>query len=240
MHSAVDYTLRPKIVQFDPVEWPFQAAKLIQDTIQKILVNQGNCSVMLTGGRVAERLFSVWAEFPAFQQLRGVQFYFGDERCVPPDSVESNYGMSRRVLFRGIVPAGCSVVRMEADDFDSDAAADRYAEALPKIVDVMLMGVGEDGHIASLFPGTKVLQSLRRVVPVIGPKPPARRMTITPRVIKHARFVYVLAAGCAKAAVLTRALAAPSDVSALPVRLLLNATWLVDSSVPDPNSLQES
>jgi len=236
MHSTEGFGAHPKIKQFDPAVWPLQAAALIQDSIEVILQEKGECSVMLTGGRSAERLFLAWAELPAFQQMIGVQFYFGDERGVPPENPESNYGMAMRTLFQQGVPAGCSVFRMEADDLYREAAAHRYAETLPDNVDVMLLGVGEDGHIASLFPCSAALQEARwRVVPVIGPKLPRERMTITPTVIAQARSVFVLAAGAAKAAVLAKALTAPSDVATLPARLVLSATWLLDSAVSEPN-----
>ena len=81
-----------------------------------------------------------------------MSFYFGDERCVPPDHDESNYGMEMQTLFSHGVPIECSVFRMEADAIDIEAAAQRYADLLPDSIDVILLGVGEDGHIASLFP----------------------------------------------------------------------------------------
>ena len=77
---------------------------------------------------------------------------FGDERCVPPDHDESNYGMAMQTLFSHGVPIECSVFRMEADAIDIEAAEQRYADLLPDSIDVILLGVGEDGHIASLFP----------------------------------------------------------------------------------------
>jgi 6-phosphogluconolactonase len=111
----------------------------------------------------------------------------------------------------------------------------RYAQMLPCEIDLLLLGVGEDGHIASLFPCSAVLQELERVVvPVIGPKPPFERITITPLAIRRARSVFILAGGAAKAAVLSKALESPDDVQTLPARLVLHATWLLDSSDAEP------
>jgi 6-phosphogluconolactonase len=211
-----------------------EAASLIQGRIDTILLEHSACSVMLTGGRSAAQLYMAWSDLPAFQQITGVRFYFGDERGVPRDNPESNYGMAMRTLFHQGVPAGCAVFRMEADDPDRETAAHRYGETLPDRVDVMLLGVGEDGHIASLFPGSGALhETTRPVVPVIVPKPPRERMTITPTVIARARSVFVLAAGAAKAAVLARALKAPNDVTTLPACLVLNATWLLDAAATE-------
>ena len=222
--------MRPQIKKFEATEWPAQAADLIQDSINAILLERGQCSVMLTGGRSAERLFTSWIRLPIFQQMPGVRFYFGDERCVPPDHPESNYGMAMRTLFNQGIPAGCSVFHMEADGIDREAAALRYEDLLPGNVDVLLLGVGEDGHIASLFPGSVALQEVRRrVVSVTGPKPPYERLTITPPVIAQARLIFILATGAAKAQILVKALQEASDFDSIPARLVLNATWLLDT-----------
>ena len=86
--------MQPEIKQFESTVWPMKAAGLISDNINSFLDEQGKCSVMLTGGRSAARLYKAWRDLPAFQQKTGVSFYFGDERCVPPDHNESNYGMA--------------------------------------------------------------------------------------------------------------------------------------------------
>ncbi len=185
---------------------------------------------MLTGGGSAERLYRSWAMMPEFVVSRGVRFYFGDERCVPPDHADSNYGMARRVLFEGGVPDACTVFRMEAEDPDPNGAASRYGVALPETIDILLLGVGEDGHIASLFPGSLSLtERRRRVIHILGPKPPFERLTITPRVFTEASCAFILAPGEAKVAVLAKALRRPDDVMGCPVRMVLQGTWLLDS-----------
>jgi 6-phosphogluconolactonase len=220
---------QPEIKQFKVIDWPLKAAGLINDNINSVLAEQGKCSVMLTGGRSAARLYKAWRNLPGFQQMTGVSFYFGDERCVPPDHPESNYGMAMQALFQNGLPAGCSVFRMEADAINLEAAAQRYADLLPDSVDVLLLGVGEDGHIASLFLNHVALQERRRrVLLITGPKPPFERLTITPQVITKARSVFVLASGSAKAAMLSAALKNPNDIAVLPARLTLGGTWLMD------------
>lgn len=222
------------IKQLEVSAWSIETAQIIQDRISSVLAGKNQCSVMLTGGRSAERLYSIWAELPAFQHINNVQFYFGDERCVPPVHPESNYGMAMRTLFGKGVPSGCSVFRMEADDVNPGSAALRYESRLPEKIDVLLLGVGEDGHVASLFPGSSALQEkTRRVVPVIGTKPPFERITITPSVITQADVIFVLATGPVKAQVLTIALQDVENFDTIPARLALNnATWLLDSPIP--------
>jgi 6-phosphogluconolactonase len=211
-------------------EWAVRSAALIQDAIQNVCRKQGACSVMLTGGRSAERLYAAWCDLGAFDEMRSITFFFGDERCVPPDDPASNYGLAMRTLFRRGVPAGCSVVRMEAEEADRECASLRYESLLPSKIDVLLLGVGEDGHIASLFPGGEALgERSRKVVPVTGNKEPRERMTITPVVIEQASSIFVLANGKEKAAVLQRVIASPEDFIALPACLARDATWLLDT-----------
>lgn len=219
-----------EIKNLDGSTWSTAAAVLIQAAIQKILLERRRCNVMLTGGRSAEQLYLEWAELPAFQNLRDVQFYFGDERCVPPEHPDSNYGLAMRTLFNRGLPRGCAIVRMEADSADLDAAAVYYDRQLPEKLDVLLLSVGEDGHIASLFPHGDALHEIRRrVVPVAARKAPYDRLTVTPRVIAQADHIFVLAIGKAKAAVFRQAQAAQQEIANLPARLVLRGTWLLNT-----------
>jgi 6-phosphogluconolactonase len=184
---------------------------------------------MLTGGNSAEKLYMDWAKLKEFRDAKGISFFFGDERCVSSNHPDSNYGMTMRTLFSHGVPEGCSVFRMEADDHDPEAAALRYDRILDINIDVLLLGVGEDGHVASLFPGSPtLLEKTQRVVATSGPKPPNDRLTITVPVITQARRIFVLAPGKNKAMVLAKAQQDTDNISVLPARLLLDATWLLD------------
>lgn len=189
---------------------------------------------MLTGGKTAEQLYDHWARTSALP-LERIRFLFGDERCVPPDHAGSNYALVMRTLLAKGVPLGCSITRMEAENSDREAAARAYEKLLPEAIDVLLLGVGADGHVASLFPHSPAFQATqRKVVPVTGPKPPLKRLTITPRVIAAAGEVFVLATGAEKGRVLGEALKAPGDPMSLPLRLTLGGTWLLDEKAAGP------
>jgi len=203
------------------------------DAIEKTRKSRDACDVMLTGGRSAELLYTAWAALPEFDTLRNVRFYFGDERCVPPDHSQSNYGLAMRTLFCHGVPQNCTVTRMAAEQPDHAAAAAAYEQTLPARLDVLLLSVGEDGHIASLFPQSEALsETRRRVIAITAPKPPHDRLTVAPSVIAEAKHVFVMALGETKAAVFQRAKTEPQSVADLPARLVLGATWLFDPHCP--------
>lgn len=224
----------PQIKQFSTSDWALMAAKIIHDAVTAILHEQRECVVMLTGGLSALRLYEAWSDIPSFGQMKGVHFYFGDERCVPPKHPESNFHMAMRSLFRRGVPEGCTVLRMKAENPDREAVAHFYSEGLPRRVDVLILSVGEDGHIASLFPGSSVLsESHRRVAAIVGPKPPYDRLTITPPVIENAKAIYLLALGREKGRLLRRALTSSVDILSLPVQLTLNGIWLLNDEAAE-------
>ena len=101
---------------------------------------------------------------------------------------------------------------------------------LPESLDIILLSLGMDGHIASLFPGNSALQQKTgSVVSVVGPKPPPERLTITPHAINPAKSTFLFARGKEKGKVLAEALKNPNDISSLPVRLVLDSTWVLDS-----------
>jgi len=217
-------------VQHTIPAWSELLSDALLVAISEVTHSKSLCSVMLTGGRSAEGLYRAVAEAGVLRRFSGVKFFFGDERCVPPDHPDSNFGLAMRTLFRDGVPPSCEVIRMGAEHPDADAAAAAYEALLPGRIDVLLLSVGEDGHIASLFPGSSFLfESRRRVVHVMAPNPPLERLTVTPVVITQAHKVFVMALGERKASVYERAKLAPEDISELPARLVLNATWFLDA-----------
>lgn len=211
--------------------WAKKLISRIDSIIFDRLKEAGVCHVMLTGGRSAERLYKIWSKTEdSLITMPGVQIYFGDERDVAIESVESNYRLVRVQLFPSGIPSCLRIHRMEADDPDINDAAERYSNLLPEKIDVLLLSVGEDGHIASLFPGAKALKEYNRtVLPVLGPKFPFQRLTITPAVISAARHVFVLALGNEKRRVYDEALQEPIGVDDMPVRMVLSGTWIFES-----------
>lgn len=211
-------------------EWAEMAAAAIGSSVAAAIARRGTCSLMLTGGITAEGLYNHCSRSSVLPR-QGMRYFFGDERCVPPTHRDSNFGLVMRALFANERPSGACVYRMEADDPDQDAAARRYEALLPERIDILLLGMGTDGHVASLFPYSEALRSTERtVLPVQGPDSGHPRLSITGKVIANADVVFLLATGEEKGKVLAEAMRSPHDVMSLPVRMALNATWLLDEA----------
>lgn len=177
-----------------------------------------------TPGPVYERLAR---EDLAWSRLK---IFFADERAVPPTHEASNYGLIRRTLLELLPEEPRRVFRMEAERAGLEEAAARYDRSLPDALDLLVLGIGDDGHTASLFPGSPHLEvaTTRRVAVAESPLPPTPRLTITPVVIRAARQIYVLARGQAKAGPVARALLGSFDISACPAQLARGGTWVLD------------
>ncbi len=182
----------------------------------------------LAGGRTPEPVYRELAAGSGIDWKR-VDVFFGDERAVPPDHPESNYRMVSKVLLSRVPIPDARIHRMEAERADRDGAAREYERSLPRRLDVLFLGMGPDGHTASLFPGSAALDERSRLVlPVRGPKPPPERLTITPPVIESAHKVAVIATGEDKAPMVARAIEGPFAPKAVPVQLARRGTWFLD------------
>ncbi len=213
----------------EPDAWAEEAgAKIAEALAEAASATEGRVSLVVAGGSTPGPVYRWLTEAGGVSWDR-IDIYFGDERCVPPEDPDSNYRMVRESLLE---PAGITserVHRMEAERTDRDAAAAEYAECLPDRLDVLLLGMGEEGHTLSLFPGSPALRErVRLVVPVTTPKPPPDRLTLTPPAVERAKRIFVLARGDKKADAVARALDGPLDVDACPIQLARAGDWLLD------------
>ena len=175
------------IVAAEPAELVRRAAGWLALEVTRAIAERGRCALSLPGGRTPEPVYRELAAGSSVDWTR-VDVFFGDERAVPPDHPDSNYRMVHAALLSRVPIPVAQVHRMEAERTDRESAAREYERLLPPRLDVLLLGMGADGHTASLFPGAAALdERQRRVVAVVGAKPPAERLTITPPVIEDAR-----------------------------------------------------
>lgn len=204
------------------------AAQRIAEALHLAIAADGAASLALAGGTTPR------ATYEALAKLSGIDWpcvsvYFGDERAVPPTDPDSNYLMAQSALFERVALLPSNIHRMRGEDPDQDAAARAYEAFLPPRISVMILGIGEDGHTASLFPGSPaLLERARRVLPVIGPKPPPKRLSVTPPVIEAAGLCVMLATGSGKADAVLRALRGPLDVQSTPSCLARAGLWVMD------------
>jgi 6-phosphogluconolactonase len=203
----------------------FEAAAVqwIREKIDQVLRQAPQCHLMLAGGATPLSVYESLAKQLDMPWQRLV-IYFGDERCVPPMSAENNAFMVACKLFPGGLPPGLTLHRMCGEEEPERAASD-YESILPPHIDILLLGIGEDGHTASLFPGSVALdEQRRRVMPVIGSKAPRQRLTITPPVIRQARYLLMMARGEEKADAVSWAL----QEGSVPAALAADGDWLLD------------
>jgi len=202
------------------------AARCEQE-LGRAIGERGAASLVVTGGSAAEVLLPRLVD--ARIDWARVHVFWSDERAVPADDAQSNYRLVRELwLDPARVPA-TSVHRMPAEAEDLPAAAAAHERELiaicgePPGFDVMLLGVGPDGHVASLFPGHPLLAERRKLVAAVedSPKPPPRRLTLTLPALVGAHLLVVAAFGAAKAAAIAEALGDPA--SRLPVAQVVRA-----------------
>jgi len=203
------------------------AAQVIGQLIRESLDMRRRSSLALAGGHTPEPVYRSLARLGTVAWNR-VDIFFGDERAVPPDDDRSNYRMAREALLDHVPIAPSAINRIEAERPDADRVAAGYAARLPARFDIILLGIGEDGHTASLFPHSPALEEhTRLVVATSAPEPPPR-ITITPPVLAAARETLVIAAGRRKAAAVRRALLEPVSPAECPGCLVRNGRWLLD------------
>lgn len=213
----------------DSKDLPGRAAARIAQELTKALDERGQASLALAGGTTPKATYEALAGLPL--DWTRIDIFFGDERCVPAEHEDSNYRMAKAALFDRISIPAARVHRMQGELADRDAAARAYENELPDRIDVVVLGIGEDAHTASLFPGAEALsENVRRVLPVVGPKPPPERLSLTPPALRDARMCLVLSSGAGKAEPTRRALKDPFDIVNVPIQLAREGVWFIDTA----------
>jgi 6-phosphogluconolactonase len=217
-------------------------AEMFVSEVQQAINSSGRCTVALAGGSTPRRLYRFLA-FGYAERLPwpAVQLFMGDERYVPPDDPLSNFRMVRETLIDHLPVPPENVHPMDTTYADPSQAAEAYERVLrehfagdwPRF-DVVFLGMGTDGHTASLFPGTPaLLETVRWVVATTSPRQPPRRLTLTLPVFNQARHVHFLVAGPAKADALQQVLMTPETTTCTAARVKPidgHVTWWVDKA----------
>src|SRR5262249_2311151 len=208
------------------------AATAVVEALAGGVAAMGRASLGLSGGRTPVPTYQALAAEPLPSRVdrSRVRIYFADERAVPPGDAASNFRLARETLIDPLRIPPRSVHRMKGEYPDLAAAVEEYEAHLTEPIDALVLGVGEDGHVASLFPGSPLVgERARRVAWVAdSPKPPALRLTLTPRALAEARQVLVLATGAGKAEAVAAALEGNAEPRELPARLVRERDWYLD------------
>lgn len=221
-------------------EFDNQTAAAIIAIILATLETRPECHLVLTGGNTPRGVYSQLAGFSRnLIEWQRVHLYWGDERMVPPEHVDSNYRMAKETLLEHIDIPRENIHRIRGE-INPAAAAVEYAALLkekfhhePRF-DLMLLGVGKDGHTASLFPGTKaVVEKKKLVAEVFVRKLDSWRVTLTLPVINNARQIMFLVAGKSKAEILKKIIRAEPPTTDLPASLVRptggELYWMLDA-----------
>lgn len=217
-------------------------AETIVAVMTTAIWERGGCLVALSGGKTPRGVYRRLAELLTTRSvdLNRVHFIFCDERMVPPDDPDSNYGMVRHE-FIAHIPVPPEQVHRIKGELTAEVAAREYEREMQILFphfsgrcDLVLLGVGEDGHTASLFPGTNVLGERRKIVrAVFVSRLASWRVTLTLPVINNARNVFFLVTGGSKAAIVRKILANAGMREDVPATLVRpdpgTLTWMLDA-----------
>lgn len=238
-----------------PLTFVYDDAHELRDAAAERIVEIAGCALsergrflwVMTGGSTIEPVYRRLARPPLRDRLEWdrVEVFFTDERCVPPDHPDSNFGMARRSLLDR-VPIPCERIhRMRGEDPNPEHAAIEHEHRLREALgigrgeapdfDLVLLGMGADAHVASLFPGDPHVLVVDRLVVAVehdrDPPPPVDRLSLTAPALSAGRATLFVVAGESKASAVQAALEGPDEPARVPARRVAPSTppvWLLD------------
>lgn len=226
------------------------AAEIFIQIVGSTVAEKGTCRVVLAGGSTPQALYSLLASEPYSEQVAWdrLHIFFGDERCMPPDYPDSNYRKAYQSLIRNVPLLPENIHRIPAE-LEPERAAERYEEKLlayfssqidptereAASFDLVLLGMGDDGHTASLFPGTPAIhEDTRWVAAQYVDKLGAWRITLTPAILNRSAHVLFLVSGAGKSDTLQHVIYGSYQPERYPAQIIQpdggSVTWLVDEA----------
>lgn len=205
------------------------AAGLFAEQARRAVKARGRFDVLLCGGKTPGRTYQLLGQEPFSSSIpwQALQFFWGDERCVPHDSPLSNFAMARSALLDHVPVSEAQIHPIPYQQSPQESARDYerllrlYFDGRPPRFDLALLGLGNDGHTASLFPESPVLREPSRwVCEVYLPGQDLSRVTVTAQLINQAALVAFLVAGSGKAAMLRQVLEGAHDPQRIPAQLI--------------------
>ena len=211
-------------------------AKYLCEEIEKV----DNITIALSGGSTPKLLFEILAKkYKKKIDWSKVNFYWGDERCVPPSDEQSNYRMTKEILFQNVKIPLSNIHRVLGED-SPQKEADRYGKKVEwnlelknscPIFDIIILGMGSDGHTASIFPHQMgLLKSTNTCEVATHPESGQQRITLTGNVINAAKQIHFLVTGESKEPVIQEIFARSGNWKTYPASYIKNATWWMDKA----------
>lgn len=215
------------------------ATKKFIELANQAIAERRRFLVSLSGGSTPMKLFERLANKTL--DWTHVHFFWGDERCVPVDDPGNTYGQTKKILFDKI---GTTNIHRIESELEPDSAAQAYAHTLSEFADapfdfprfdLVLLGMGDDGHTASLFPGSPVnIETSTIAVTAHYQDRPANRVSLTPKVFNQAREIWFLVTGTGKAETLRRVINGERNLEQLPAQRIQpvngNLVWMIDNA----------
>jgi len=187
---------------------------------------------MLTGGKTAKEIYKLWASSTKFNSLSNIDFYLTDERCVSIDNPMSNAGMIKRTLFQNGLPSNCNFYFPIKNDLNITKQVLRYEKKIPRKIDFIILSVGDDGHIASIFTdGDAASEKTRYFMESTSPVKPKKRVTLTFPAILNAKKIFILAVTERKKNILEFIKKNESRFDNIPVKKVIHGDWIVESNI---------
>ena len=239
-------------------EWAQKTAAFMLSVSEQAIQSTGRCLIALSGGSTPRTLYQTirTPEWSTRFDWSRILFLFGDDRCVAPEHPESNFGMAQVELFQSLRIPPDRIYRMKGEHQDPEAAAEDYERTLRDLtychppdfprLNLILLGLGDDGHTASLFPGTVVLQERSKLV-AVGQAPTGivNRLTFTLGVLNRAAVILFMVTGSAKAAMVRRVIEPQAEADrSLPAAIVSPSSgrlvWMLDQAAAQQLTLKPS
>lgn len=249
----------PEIVVAGTVQdWAEKTAAFMLSVSEQAIQSTGRCLIALSGGSTPRTLYQTirTPEWNTRFDWSRIVFLFGDDRCVAPEHSESNFGMAQAELFQPLRIAPDRIHRMKGEHQDPMAAAEDYERTLRDLthchppafprLDLILLGLGDDGHTASLFPGTAALQEQFKLVTVgRAPTGITHRLTFTLGVLNRAAVVLFMVTGSGKAGMVGRVIEPQSEADrSLPAAKVApdsgRLVWMLDQAAAQQLTMKRS
>lgn len=212
----------------DKQNWCLEFSKLFLSVIEQAIIKRGCCRIFITGGISANAFYKFLATNPSFLSFDALEIFLSDERCVRPDSINSNFFTIRNNLCSSLLQDKFLLHQMYRADEAPRVSALRCCNEYPDFFDLGLISAADDGHIASIFSGSKAMEEFEhKVITVSSSDHQFTRLTVTPRIFAQTDRIFVLAIGNGKHWVIDEVSRSAGVNPRLPATLLRDKEWII-------------